>query len=116
MKALEVSFTPVNNQRLANLCGVLDENLRQIETALEVVITHRGECFALTGEPNQTRLAAQALERFYAQAKQRLSVEDVQLGLIEVTRTKPWSKPGMCRCSKPGVMICTAARRARCSI
>ena len=57
MKALEVSFTPVNNQRLANLCGVLDENLRQIEAAMEVVITHRGEHFALTGEPDQTRLA-----------------------------------------------------------
>ena len=88
MKALEVSFTPVNNQRLANLCGVLDENLRQIEAAMEVVITHRGEHFALTGEPDQTRLASQALERFYAQAKHHLSTEDVQLGLIEVTRAR----------------------------
>ena len=89
MKAVEVSFTPVNNQRLANLCGVLDENLRQIEAALEVAITRRGERFALTGNPVQTRLAAQALEKFYAQAKQHLSVEDVQLGLIEVARTRP---------------------------
>ena len=88
MKAVEVSFAPVNNQRLANLCGVLDENLRQIEAALDVVITHRGERFALTGSPGQTRLAAQALEKFYAQAKHHLSIEDVQLGLIEVARTR----------------------------
>ena len=88
MTAVQVSFTPVNNQRLANLCGALDENLRQIEAALEVAITRRGERFALTGEPGQTRLAAQALEKFYAQAKQHLSIEDVQLGLIEVARTR----------------------------
>ncbi len=89
MKPVEVSFTPVDNQRLANLCGVLDENLRQIETALDVLIARRGARFALTGRPDQTRLAAQALEKFYAKTKRTLSVEDVQLGLIEVTRARP---------------------------
>jgi phosphate starvation-inducible PhoH-like protein len=88
LKPVEVSFTPVDNQRLANLCGVLDKNLRQIESAFEVVIARRGERFALSGSPHQTRLATQALENFYAQAKRNLSVEDVQLGLIEVTRAK----------------------------
>ena len=88
MKPAEVSFTPIDNQRLANLCGVLDENLRQIETAFDVVIARRGERFALTGEPDQTELAAHALEKFYAKAKRSLSVEDVQLGLIEVARVK----------------------------
>jgi len=88
LKPVEVSFTPVDNQRLANLCGVLDENLRQIESAFEVVIARRGERFALSGSPHQTRLATHALENFYAQAKRNLSVEDVQLGLIEVTRAK----------------------------
>jgi phosphate starvation-inducible protein PhoH and related proteins len=86
VKAVEVTFAPVNNQRLAHLCGVLDENLRQIETALEVVISHRGERFAVTGEPAQARLAVQALEKFYAQAKRDLTLEDVQLGLIELSR------------------------------
>jgi phosphate starvation-inducible PhoH-like protein len=88
LKALEVSFAPVDNQRLANLCGALDENLRQIEAALDVVIARRGEHFALSGAPDHTKLAAQALETFYTQAKRHLTVEDVQLGLIEVTRTK----------------------------
>ena len=49
MKPFEIAFTPVNNQRLANLCGALDENLRQIETALDVNIARRGERFAVTG-------------------------------------------------------------------
>ena len=89
MKPAEVAFTPVDNQRLANLCGVLDENLRQIETAFEVVIARRGERFALSGPPAQTELAAQALQNFYSKAKRSLSVEDVQLGLIEVARAQP---------------------------
>ena len=89
MKPAEVAFTPVDNQRLANLCGVLDENLRQIETAFDVVIARRGERFALSGPPAQTELAAQALQNFYSRAKRSLSVEDVQLGLIEVARAQP---------------------------
>ena len=89
MKPVEISFNPVDNQRLANLCGVLDENLRQIETALDVAIARRGEHFALSGEPGQTRLAARVLEKFYTEAKHNLSVEDVQLGLIEVMRATP---------------------------
>ena len=89
MRPAEVAFTPVDNQRLANLCGVLDENLRQIETAFDVVIARRGERFALSGPPAQTELAAQALQNFYSKAKRSLSVEDVQLGLIEVARAQP---------------------------
>jgi phosphate starvation-inducible PhoH-like protein len=89
LKPAEVAFTPVDNQRLANLCGALDENLRQIETAFDVVIARRGERFALSGHPAQTQLAAQALQKFYAKAKHSLSVEDVQLGLIEVARAQP---------------------------
>ena len=71
MKPLEISFKPVDNKRLANLCGALDENLRQIETALDVVITRRGENFSLRGEPEQTRLAAQALGLASAPTTQR---------------------------------------------
>jgi len=85
LKPIEISFTPVDNQRLANLCGALDENLRQIETALDVSIARRGEHFALSGKPSQARMAARVLEQFYVQARHGLSLEDVQLGLIEAT-------------------------------
>ncbi|MDH4216644.1 MAG: PhoH family protein, partial [Gallionella sp.] len=44
--AIQFALEPVDNQRLAHLCGVLDENLRQIETALEVSISRRGEHFS----------------------------------------------------------------------
>lgn len=80
---IEISFTPADNQRLANLCGVLDENLKQVETALDVTISRRGEHFSLHGESDQTKLAAQVLRRFYNQSQQHLSLEQIQLGLIE---------------------------------
>jgi phosphate starvation-inducible PhoH-like protein len=83
LKPVEITFRPVDNLRLANLCGALDENLRQIETAFDVGIARRGERFALTGRPDQTRVAAQVLRSFYEQAQGGLSLEDVQLGLIE---------------------------------
>jgi phosphate starvation-inducible PhoH-like protein len=83
LKPIEISFTPVDNQRLANLCGVLDENLRQIETALDVSIARRGENFALSGKPPQAKMAARVLQDFYVRARGGLSLEDVQLGLIE---------------------------------
>jgi phosphate starvation-inducible PhoH-like protein len=86
---LDISFTPVDNQRLANLCGALDENLRQVETALDVNIARRGEHFSISGKPAQTKIAAQLLERFYEQANENLSLEDVQLGLIEANAEKP---------------------------
>ncbi len=84
MNPVQISFTPVDNERLSNLCGVLDENLKQIEATLEVSISRRGEKFSVSGEAGQTQLAAEALRRFYQMAAQDLSVEEVQLGLIEV--------------------------------
>jgi phosphate starvation-inducible PhoH-like protein len=81
---LEIDFTPEDNLRLANLCGALDENLKQIEDALEVGISRRGANFKLSGDTPNMRLASQLLQDFYARAKKPISLEDVQLGLVEV--------------------------------
>ncbi|MDH5246973.1 MAG: PhoH family protein, partial [Betaproteobacteria bacterium] len=54
---LEMTLAPVDNHALANLCGPLDANLRQIEAALDVSIAHRGATFTLEGPPEQTKLA-----------------------------------------------------------
>ncbi len=80
---LDISFTPINNQRLANLCGALDQNLRQIENACEVAISRRGEHFTLSGAPDKTRVAARVLESFYGKATHSLNPEDLQLGLVQ---------------------------------
>src|SRR2546423_11059826 len=83
-KPVELRLDPVDNQRLARLCGTLDENLRQIESALDVTIARRGARFTLRGE--QASRAAQALEHFYDRATGELTLDDVQLGLTELTR------------------------------
>jgi phosphate starvation-inducible PhoH-like protein len=67
LSTVEISFTPVDNQRLSNLCGVLDENLKQIAAALDVSIARR-ENFSVAGDPGPANLAAQALKRFYQEA------------------------------------------------
>ena len=89
----EVAFAPVDNARLAMLCGALDENLRQIETALDVAIARRAERFSVSGAPAQVELAARALRKFYDLAARDLSVEDIQLGLVEISRTPAGAAP-----------------------
>ena len=86
MKPVELSFSPVDNERLANLCGALDANIKHIETALDVSIARRGETFSVNGSSDQSQIAAKALQQFYQQADNHLSLEDIQLGLIEASR------------------------------
>ncbi len=79
---MQVAFTPTDNARLANLCGVLDENLRQIETALNVSISRRGELFQVCGDDEHH--AVKLLKDFYQRARKPLDIEDIQLALVEV--------------------------------
>ena len=83
-----MAFKPVDNARLAALCGPLDANLRQIENALDVSIARRGEKFHVAGPREKAAQAATALKRFYDQAKRDLSVEDIQLGLVEISHAR----------------------------
>jgi len=86
MSMLEFSLSPVDNARLNKLCGTLDENLRQVETALEVIISRRGEHFNVRGDVHKTELARQVLQDFYLEARHDIGLEKLQLGLIEVMR------------------------------
>jgi phosphate starvation-inducible PhoH-like protein len=88
---IQFALEPLDNQRLANLCGPLDENLRQIETALEVGIARRGEHFSVQGA--QAELARDVLQDFYRDAKQDITLERLQLGLIEAMKWREEPKP-----------------------
>ncbi len=63
MKPTEITLHPADNVRLANLCGALDENIRQIEAAFDVTIARRGDHFTIHGEAPQTHTAARALRQ-----------------------------------------------------
>ena len=81
---LSLQLEPTDNQRLANLCGPLDENLRQLETAYDVVLSRRDNHFRIKGETGSARRAAAALRHFHEKSKQSLSIDEIQLGLIEL--------------------------------
>jgi phosphate starvation-inducible PhoH-like protein len=84
-----LSLAPVDNRALANLCGPLDANLRQIEAALDVAIARRGADFTVTGASAQAAQGVRALGRFYSEAAKPLSVDDIQLGLVEIAAQDP---------------------------
>jgi phosphate starvation-inducible protein PhoH and related proteins len=87
---MEITLTPEDNTRLANLCGPLDENIKQIETALDVNINRRGGHFSITGKQENMRMAAQLIENFYIRAKKNpIELEDIQLGLVELDKLDP---------------------------
>jgi len=73
--------SPLDNTKLAHLCGPLDENLRQIAAALDVTLFRRGEKFIADGD--NAAVAVAILEKFYAKADQAISIEEVQLALVE---------------------------------
>jgi phosphate starvation-inducible PhoH-like protein len=72
-----------DNMHLANLCGPLDENLRQIADGWNVRLNRRGSQVAIEGE--QAKAAAQAVEWFHERAVHKaLTIDDIQLGLVEL--------------------------------
>ncbi|MGL4767249.1 MAG: PhoH family protein [Formosimonas sp.] len=74
-----------DNKRLANLCGVLDENLRQMEQAYNVTITRRATRFTVNGS-SASRVAEvrAALAHFYDMAGRELTIDEVQLGIVQL--------------------------------
>jgi phosphate starvation-inducible PhoH-like protein len=81
---LEFNAAQHDNARLSNLCGPLDENLRQIEQALDVTLTRRN--YKISAKGKGAVVAIAALEKFYKRARAPLSVDDIQLGLVEARR------------------------------
>ena len=63
----DLLLQPADNERLANLCGQLDEHLRQIERRLGVEINNRGHQFRVIGEPSTVTMAVAVLEALYRQ-------------------------------------------------
>ena len=80
---LRHDFIPLDNARLANLCGSTDDHLRDIESALEVTITRRNETFRIEGAKAQAERALGLLQSLYERALQPFEPELFQLLLIE---------------------------------
>jgi phosphate starvation-inducible PhoH-like protein len=81
---LRHSFEPVDNTRLAHLCGALDEHLRTIEIGLDVRISRREAQFAVEGERGAAERAITLLQSLYLRAARPIPAEALQLALVEV--------------------------------
>lgn len=82
MQQNEICFDITNPRDLVNLCGPMDEHIRQIANHYNVTINRHGECFYLRG--NRSATATESLIHFFKQAqKQDLTLEQIQLDLIE---------------------------------
>ncbi len=81
---LDVKLEPVDNRRLADLCGQLGDHLQQVEQRLGVQIDHRGHLFRISGGDRAVALAAAVIRELYAEtAKGELSPKRVQSFLQE---------------------------------
>ena len=82
-----VSLSPNDHQRMANLCGHLDEHLRQIENRLEIRLKSRGSHFQLAGSAQAMDIGRRVLEELYALTEaETLDPERVHMSLQEHAR------------------------------
>ncbi len=81
---LELELEPEDNERLRNVCGQLDEHLRQVERRLGIEINNRGNRFQLLGESGAIAAGGEILRGLYAaSAEEDLTPARVHLFLHE---------------------------------
>jgi phosphate starvation-inducible PhoH-like protein len=96
---LRHAFIPLDNIRLAHLCGSLDEHLRNIESAFDVSISRRNESFRIEGAKADAERAVALLQTLYDRARKPISAEAFQLALVEALADVP---RGRKRAAAPG--------------
>ena len=81
-ESLDLVLEPEDNERLRNVCGELDEHLRQVEHRLGIEISNRGNSFRLLGDPGAIAAGREVLQGLYhASAEEPLSPARVHLFL-----------------------------------
>ncbi len=69
MEKIEIKLDPLDNKRLLNLCGPLNNNIKEIELRFDVVINQRGNFFNFLGNTSNITLASEALKNLYVETK-----------------------------------------------
>lgn len=86
----DLSFDPVDNTRLANFVGPMDENLRHVEARLGVQVRRRGGWMEISGPEPATVAAEHVLRDLFAlSAIESLTPDRVHLALQEVGMQAP---------------------------
>jgi phosphate starvation-inducible PhoH-like protein len=81
----DLLLAPVDNVRLVELCGPLDEHLHQIEARLGVEVRRRGNRFQIIGAPSAIKRAEAVLRDLYSRAQREpVDSERVHFALQEL--------------------------------
>ena len=94
MDKIEITLEPEDNNRLLNLCGPLNNNIKEIELRFDVEINQRGNLFNFIGSKKNITIASQALKELYSStSNDELSVEVLreylhQPNLLKVKKAK----------------------------
>jgi phosphate starvation-inducible PhoH-like protein len=81
----DLVLAPVDNVRLVELCGPLDQHLHQIEARLGVEVKRRGNRFQIIGVPAAIKRAEAVLQDLYARAQREpVDSERVHIALQEL--------------------------------
>lgn len=85
----QLALTPIDNERQANLCGPMDDNLKTIERRLGVEISYRGNEFKVLGNDKNCQAVIELLKNLYIETapvkgkSNIISDEVVHLAIIE---------------------------------
>jgi phosphate starvation-inducible protein PhoH and related proteins len=90
----EIYLLPVDNDRLANLCGQLNIHLRHIEARLQVNIANRGNQFKVTGSEVAVKAACAVIQKLFDSTKtEQLSSEQVHLAMQDASVDELLAEP-----------------------
>ncbi len=85
----EIFLEPADNQRLMNLCGPFDDNLKQLELRLGIEISRRDNRFKLMGKPRCVSAATNILRHLYVEtAPVRGVIPDIKPEQIHLAITE----------------------------
>jgi len=90
----DLVLAPVDNVRLVELCGPLDQHLHQIEARLGVEVKRRGNRFQIIGMPAAIKRAEAVLQDLYTRAQREpVDSERVHIALQELDMERAADRP-----------------------
>jgi phosphate starvation-inducible protein PhoH and related proteins len=113
-KKINLTLTPEDNARLANLCGQYNQNLQQIEKYLSVKIHNRGPEFQIIGNAENANKAKKILEELYTKTAGNkhisaetihLELQDIKARTISTNKQQETAEPTTIKISTPKIMI-----------
>ncbi len=105
---LRHAFIPLDNTRLAHLCGSMDSHLRDIEAVVGASVSRRNESFRVEGPKAQAERAVALLQAMYDRARKPIPAEAFQLALVEVS--SPSARPADASSGEPDELVLRTRR------